>query len=850
MTYALWYEASQMSMKALSYAYNAASASDSSVFSSATFMPTIMQPLPNESMVTFEERLYATRRPVVIIGDEFPEVHHPIVNVYLSPTTSYEEPPLTVASEFSRFTWTAKPYLADLAHAIALHLAEWYANKAPPQVFIAAETDHGYRVALKSMHTVQFAVNEGGATNITDGVVLRKQLRAAVRLAATGQNVVFFLSTITNTIVVDAMNAAADLTTTLLGTSSASLVFEHFVLAVATDQNNLHDTKFQMSNRSTLQYFPIFFGSYLYPFWEPGNMRMATVKSTMNTFGTPQMTLEMTSLQAGFIFFDMFTAAAEGSLVQPPTATSILDFIYDQSFMTVAGVTIGPIYDANCSAEIIAANAKNRKCQCFKILKTVNVYDFRDWLVDAAKYNPAFRWTMEGCGVEYSPLIVPSTLNKAMIVGIAVPCGIVALAAVVYYSCFFGRRSNRAAPKDPAAPFAMVFTDIQSSTSLWARAPEQMGDALELHHEFLRRLVAQFDGYEVKTIGDSFMVAFKHASDAAAFALGIQTTLFGETWPDEIDEVYVALAQEAHEEMLSNEDPKKAAVNAASRKTPQWDDEVNYPLNWNGIRVRVGLHWGIGSVKFDAVSQGYDYYGTLVNTAARVEGVGNGGQVLATRDFYAQLEDENFNFSDVDVLAMGPQPLRGLDEPVPLFQLVPNVLRGREFAALRLDVENDATDGTTTNDERLTESSGNADDTPESMLARLLKRQRDSGPLYEHLLRVLHFMETLLRTSPLSWRKETIKTLLKKWHVQPRHAHHKEPAETTLSFDMVALLGRVGVAAEESRRVVGGTGTHGTRTDAASSAGGSYVARRRGSRSLLTRIQSGNVSVVSVGPER
>jgi class 3 adenylate cyclase len=329
----------------------------------------------------------------------------------------------------------------------------------------------------------------------------------------------------------------------------------------------------------------------------------------------------------------------------------------------------------------------------------------------------------------------------------------------------------------------------------------------------------------VTAIGDSFMVAFKRARDAAEFGLAIQTVLFGAAWNPEIDDVYVALAQEAHEEMLLNEDPKKAAERRSREggsKVHQWEDEVNYPLNWNGIRVRVGMHWGVGSVKFDAVSQGYDYYGTLVNTAARVEGVGNGGQVLATMDMYSRLEAEGFDFSSVDLTPMGPQPLRGLDQPVPLFQLCPLVLRGREFAALRLDVENDlddtTTDFTSTNNDTGTHNSL-ADETPELLMARLLKRQKDSGPMMDYLQRVVHFMETLLRTSPLSWRKETVKTLLKKWHVHERKPREKEVAELTLTYDLTALVARAGLAAEEARRAAHTSKGGSTATDNTSSVG-------------------------------
>jgi class 3 adenylate cyclase len=413
-----------------------------------------------------------------------------------------------------------------------------------------------------------------------------------------------------------------------------------------------------------------------------------------------------------------------------------------------------------------------------------------------------------------------------MIAGIAAPLGAAAFGLAIYFACFFGRRSNGTAPKEAAEPFAMVFTDIQSSTSLWARAPEAMSEALEQHHALLRKLVDRHDGYEVKTIGDSFMVAFKRARDAAEFGLAIQTVLFGAEWSPEIDDVYVALAQEAHEELVLNEDPKKAAERRAREggaKVHQWEDEVNYPLNWNGIRVRVGMHWGVGSVKFDAVSQGYDYYGTLVNTAARVEGVGNGGQVLATMDMYSRLEAEGFDFSSVDLVPMGPQPLRGLDQPVPLFQLCPLSLRGREFAALRLDVEVDLDDSTTdqatTHNDTGTHNSALVDESPELLMARLLRRQKDSGPMMDYLQRVVHFMETLLRTSPLSWRKETVKTLLKKWHVHARKPREKEAAELTLVFDLTALVARAGPVAEDGRRSAHTSKGGDTATDRNSSVG-------------------------------
>ena len=125
-----------------------------------------------------------------------------------------------------------------------------------------------------SLNTVQFAVEAGGASNVADMAVMRQQLLAAVEVAKSGRNALFVVSSVTAAVVVNAVNAAAEMTASLEGTEAGAVVFAHFVLAIATDQNNLNTAKFQMANRTALPYFPIFFGSFLYPYWEPGNANM------------------------------------------------------------------------------------------------------------------------------------------------------------------------------------------------------------------------------------------------------------------------------------------------------------------------------------------------------------------------------------------------------------------------------------------------------------------------------------------------------------------------------------------------------------------------------------------------
>ena len=48
---------------------------------------------------------------------------------------------------------------------------------------------------------------------------------------------------------------------------------------------------------------------------------------------------------------------------------------------------------------------------------------------------------------------------------------------------------------------------------------------------------------------------------------------------------------------------------------------------WNGLRVRVAIHYGVGDIIYDPVVKGYDYQGAVVNTATRMLSLCHGGQV-------------------------------------------------------------------------------------------------------------------------------------------------------------------------------------------------------------------------------
>jgi class 3 adenylate cyclase len=123
-----------------------------------------------------------------------------------------------------------------------------------------------------------------------------------------------------------------------------------------------------------------------------------------------------------------------------------------------------------------------------------------------------------------------------------------------------------------------MFSDIEDSTVLTERLGDQAWqDLLRKHNALIRDQIRAYDGYEVKTMGDGFMVAFQSAKKGLDCAIAIQRAF--------------------------------AAHNAA-------DGEH--------VKVRIGLHAG------EAIKEGDDFYGKNVIMASRVAGKANGGEILVS----------------------------------------------------------------------------------------------------------------------------------------------------------------------------------------------------------------------------
>ncbi|OGO29818.1 MAG: hypothetical protein A2Z16_13030 [Chloroflexi bacterium RBG_16_54_18] len=160
-----------------------------------------------------------------------------------------------------------------------------------------------------------------------------------------------------------------------------------------------------------------------------------------------------------------------------------------------------------------------------------------------------------------------------------------------------------------------LFTDIQGSSQLWEQFPASMRIALARHDTLLKDTVGTYNGRIVKTTGDGLLAVFESAADGIAAALEGQRFLADENWPAETG-----------------------------------------PLH-----VRMGLHSG------ESQERDADYFGPVVNRAARIMSAGFGGQILLS-SLTADLAVGQLP-PDSSLLDLGEHCLRDLSLPEHLYQI-------------------------------------------------------------------------------------------------------------------------------------------------------------------------------------
>jgi predicted ATPase/class 3 adenylate cyclase len=178
----------------------------------------------------------------------------------------------------------------------------------------------------------------------------------------------------------------------------------------------------------------------------------------------------------------------------------------------------------------------------------------------------------------------------------------------------------------PSGTVTFLFTDVEGSTRLWDEHAQEMSAAVARHDELLRRAVGSHGGQVVKTTGDGCYAVFASAHDAVGAALDAQWAFGEEEW----------------------------------RSTR--------------LRVRMGLHTG------EAELREGDYFGGVVNRAARLMNAGHGGQVLVSQ-VTAELVGDSLPIG-VALRDLGAHRLRDLSRPERVFQVL-GPRCGAEFPPLR-----------------------------------------------------------------------------------------------------------------------------------------------------------------------
>src|SRR3984893_15051932 len=162
---------------------------------------------------------------------------------------------------------------------------------------------------------------------------------------------------------------------------------------------------------------------------------------------------------------------------------------------------------------------------------------------------------------------------------------------------------------------AIMFTDMVGYSALSQRDDKLAQELLEEHRQLLREIFPQFNGIEIKTIGDAFLVEFQSALEAAQCAIAIQRAL-----------------------------TKRNADAPADRQ----------------IEVRIGIHIG------DVVHRGGDVYGDGVNVASRIEPLANAGGICVSMDVERQIR----NALEARFEKLAPTELKNISVPMDLFRIV------------------------------------------------------------------------------------------------------------------------------------------------------------------------------------
>ncbi|PRP84845.1 hypothetical protein PROFUN_07499 [Planoprotostelium fungivorum] len=199
----------------------------------------------------------------------------------------------------------------------------------------------------------------------------------------------------------------------------------------------------------------------------------------------------------------------------------------------------------------------------------------------------------------------------------------------------------------PTGIVSIGFSDVQASTYQWEMWPEAMSVAIEMHNQIIREQLRINGGYEVES-----------TLNAVWWCLFVQEALMRAEWP---------------KELLDNSQFSKVVY------------DQDGTMIFRGLRVRMGVHMGKPECRLDAVSGRVDYFGNMINRAAKIQSAATGGQVFMSGKVWEAVRRE---INDVYFEHLGEHTLPGLRSSEQIIQILPKSLseRIKHFPALETHI--------------------------------------------------------------------------------------------------------------------------------------------------------------------
>ncbi|KNC56359.1 uncharacterized protein AMSG_11705 [Thecamonas trahens ATCC 50062] len=211
------------------------------------------------------------------------------------------------------------------------------------------------------------------------------------------------------------------------------------------------------------------------------------------------------------------------------------------------------------------------------------------------------------------------------------------------------RFTETANGRAPTGNVTFIFTRIAENTALWELYPEVMELLLVAHSDIVRGILTEFPaGYEVKLEADAFMLAFADPLSALEFACRTSVELRTYQWKEHVEAKGVVW-------------PRTSSLN-----------EKTEFLN---LHVSMGVHGGNVLSTVDERTQRMDYYGTVVNRAARISAYDTSNGAITISEYslnMARAIDAARTEAVARFRCEGEKAFKGIEDAIMIYAVIPH----------------------------------------------------------------------------------------------------------------------------------------------------------------------------------